>query len=179
MEMFLLGITLAVSVVPEGLPAIASITLALGIKRMAKKKALVKHLSSVETLGSTTVICADKTGTMTTNEMMVRSLWTHSDGFVEITGSGFEPVGQFYTKNGQINPASNNDLHELLKAGYLCNNSEVLEPIALVRPYWKIAGDPTEGALIVAASKANIKPDEKRIFEIPFSSERKIRPVCW
>lgn len=175
-EMFMTSVALAVSAVPEGLPAIATITLALGIRRMVSKKALVKHLSAVETLGETTVICADKTGTMTTNEMTVRYLWTYR-GFVKVTGAGFNPKGLFYRKNKKINPLKEKDIHLLLKTGYLCNNAKLLSPLPLIRPEWKIIGDPTEGALIVAGKKANIKTDAKRIWEIPFSSERKMMTV--
>ncbi len=165
------SLALAVSAVPEGLIAVVTITLALGVKRMSKKNALVRRLSAVEALGSTSVICADKTGTMTTNEMTVRKIWCNNR-FIKVTGSGFEAVGKFQVNGKKINPKKDPHLLKLLEIGKLCNNAELKKP-SLLHPHWSVIGDPTEGALLVAAEKAGIEKKYKRIAEMPFSSERK------
>jgi len=168
--MLLTAIALAVAAIPEGLPAIITISLALGIQKMAKRNALVRKLPSVETLGSVTVICTDKTGTLTHNEMTVTKLWFNQKTY-EITGSGYSPTGEFKVNNQVIDPI---ELLPLLKAGLLCNNSKVADGKRR-----KIIGDPTEGALLVSAEKAGLKIDnieasEPRSDEITFSSERKL-----
>jgi len=170
--MFLTSIALAVSAVPEGLPAIVTATLAFGMRRMAKYNALVRKLAAVETLGCTTVIAADKTGTMTTNEMTVRKLYCN-DKIVNITKVGFEPKGEFIC-NGIINPKRDEHVKLLLRIGLLCNDA-VLE---YEEGSWNVLGDPTEGALLVVAAKADMWKDNTKnnyptIAEFPFSSERK------
>ncbi len=171
LEMFIFGIALAVAVVPEALPAVVTISLALGIQRMVKRNALVRRLPTVETLGSTSVICSDKTGTLTRDEMTVRKIYTAGER-IEVTGSGYEPVGEFRLaglRNGHL-PA----LTELLRGAALVSDARLVQ----VNGRWEIKGDPTEGALVVAAAKAGLyKPDlereSPRLAEIPFTSETK------
>ena len=167
LKMLLIAVSLAVAAIPEGLPAVVTIALALGTQRMLKRNALVRRLPSVETLGSTTVICTDKTGTLTANEMTVKKLFVNGR-IVEATGVGYEPKGQFLHKN---KPVQIDEIGLLLKIGALNNNSELKEG--------KIIGDPTEGCLIVSAAKAGLIKDEleieyPRIDEIEFTSERKM-----
>ena len=167
-EGFMTAIALAVSAVPEALPALVIVTLALGARDLARRNALVRKLSSAETLGSTTIICADKTGTLTKGEMTVRRLYANRQS-VEVTGVGYESKGEFHLGGGVTNPQEDH-LKLLLRIGILCNNASY--------DGQKISGDPTEGALIVAATKAGIKKDAletqfPRVDEIPFSSERK------
>lgn len=169
LEMFLIAISLAVAAVPEGLPATVTISLALGVQRMAGKNAIIRKLSSVETLGSTTVICSDKTGTLTQNKMTVQRLYC--DGVeVSVSGSGYEPKGAF-TPNGRVNE---NDLSLMLRIGMLCNDSRLYQKDGK----WLIAGDPTEGALVVAGVKKGLShgsllENYPRVGEIPFDSNRK------
>jgi Ca2+-transporting ATPase len=170
-EMLIFGIALAVAVVPEALPAVVTISLALGVQRMVKRHALMRRLSAVETLGSTTVICSDKTGTLTRDEMTVRVLYT-SGTLVDVSGSGYQPEGTFTVSGGGTLPES---LSELLLAGVLCNDARVVKNS---EGAWQIAGDPTEGALLVLARKAGMHEGElqqqyERLFEQPFSSESK------
>mgnify|MGYP000748957347 CR=1 FL=1 len=166
----LAAITLAVASIPEGLPAVITIASAIGVQRMAHRRAIVRHLPAVETLGSTTVICTDKTGTLTRNEMTVEALWT-PDGEIEVTGVGYEPEGALRV-GGQPLSSRPEALDQLLLAGLLCNDSELERR----EGRWRIVGDPTEGALLVAARKASLDEDalrEKfpRKDEIPFDSE--------
>ena len=168
-EGFMTAIALAVSAVPEALPALVIVTLALGARDLARRNAVVRRLASAETLGSTTVICADKTGTLTKGEMTVRKLYANRH-VVEVTGVGYESKGEFRLGGSTINPLEDDHLNLLLRIGTLCNNARYVGQ--------KITGDPTEGALIVAAAKAAMVRDtlEKqypRVEEIPFSSERK------
>lgn len=170
--MFITGIALAVAAVPEGLPAVLTITLALGLQRMAGKKSIVRRLPAVETLGCTTVICADKTGTLTRNEMTVERIY-HSGKMIEVTGRGYAPRGDFIISGKKINPLKDPGLALLFKASALCNNA------CLRRDRKGIIGDPTEGALLVAAEKAGLgqaklKKENPLALEIPFSSERKM-----
>ncbi len=170
-EMLIFGIALAVAVVPEALPAVVTISLALGVQRMVKRHALMRRLAVVETLGSTTVICSDKTGTLTRDEMTVRALYT-SGVLVEVSGSGYIPEGSFTVAGGVELPES---IRELLLAGLLCNDSRMVKN---EDGGWKIAGDPTEGALLVVARKAGFDECElqlanERLDEQPFSSETK------
>ena len=170
-EMLIFGIALAVAVVPEALPAVVTISLALGVQRMVKRHALMRRLPVVETLGSTTVICSDKTGTLTRDEMTVRALFT-SGVLVDVSGSGYLPDGSFTVSGGGGLPES---MHELLLAGLLCNDARMVKN---EDGGWKIAGDPTEGALLVVARKAGIDECEQqlvneRLDEQPFSSETK------
>ena len=169
--MFLTAIALAVADIPEGLPAVITISLALGVQRMVKKNALVRKLPSVETLGSVNVICTDKTGTLTHNQMTVTRIWANNNVY-EVTGSGYEAKGTFVLKKKLANPEF---LHQLLKVGTLCNDAE-LSGKSSKR---EVLGDPTEAALIVSAEKAGftkkeLNKKEPRVDEIPFNSKRKM-----
>jgi Ca2+-transporting ATPase len=172
-EMLIFGIALAVAVVPEALPAVVTISLALGVQRMSKRNALMRNLHAVETLGATTVICTDKTGTLTKGEMTVREVYTGGE-LVEVTGGGYDPRGEFRGKTKNGDPSST--LAALLTAGVLCNDATLF---LNEKEQWAITGDPTEGALIVSARKAGldeagILKANPRIGEIPFSSETKM-----
>lgn len=167
----LAAITLAVAAIPEGLPAIITIALAIGVQRMARRRAVIRRLPAVETLGSTTVICSDKTGTLTRNEMTVQELWVPAGSFT-VSGIGYAPQGELTPREGN-GPEAEAQVRELLLAGLLCNDAALAEEDGV----WKISGDPTEGALIVAACKAGFDPKavrEKnpRVDAIPFESER-------
>jgi Ca2+-transporting ATPase len=169
-DLLLTSVALAVSAVPEGLPAVATVTLALGARELSKRNAVVRRLASVETLGSTTFICSDKTGTLTKGEMTVRNIYV-SDKTIEVTGTGYEPVGEFRAENAPITRVENGDLDLILRIGALCNNSSIDRS--------RVLGDPTEGALLVAASKSNMKVVDvekqyPRVAEIPFSSDRRL-----
>lgn len=171
-DMLLLAVSLGVAAVPEGMPAILTIALAFGVQRMAKRKAIIRKLSSVETLGSATVICTDKTGTLTKNEMTVKKIWLNNK-LIHVEGEGYAPQGRFLY-NSQV--YSDDTLIKILRAGLLCNNA-VLERDDDAEK-WVIVGDPTEGALVVSAQKAGISQKReteacRRVFEIPFSSETK------
>jgi len=165
------AIALAVAAVPEALAAIVTGALAIGMHQMAKRNALVRKMPAVETLGCTTVICSDKTGTLTKGEMTVRRIFVEGN-WIEVSGAGYEPVGQFRGISEPIE--QNKPLELLLRGGLLCNDSSLEE----VEGKWKIRGDPTEGALVVAAGKAGLHIADTRLAyprveEIPFSSERK------
>ncbi|HSG66740.1 MAG TPA: cation-translocating P-type ATPase [Gammaproteobacteria bacterium] len=171
LEMFIFGIALAVAVVPEALPAVVTISLALGLQRMAKQNALMRHLPAVETLGSTSVICTDKTGTLTKDEMTARKLWV-AGRFITVTGSGYSPEGAFAEDSREIDPPD--ELRTFCEAAVLCCDADLL----LEDGRWRIRGDPSEGALLTLAAKAGIDKSElessrPRTAEIPFSSERK------
>ena len=171
LEMFIFGIALAVAVVPEALPAVVTISLAIGIQRMAKRNALVRKLPTVETLGSTSVICSDKTGTLTKDEMTARKLYLAGHWF-DVSGSGYDPVGEFHNLHG--NGEIDNHLTGLLRGGALVSDARLVQ----VDGRWDIKGDPTEGALVVAAAKAGLQKTEldklyPRLQEIPFTSETK------
>ncbi len=168
-ESFMTAIALAVSAVPEALPALVIVTLAIGARTLAGRNALVRKLASAETLGSTTVICADKTGTLTKGEMTVRQLYAGQHK-ISVSGVGYEPKGEFYMSDDPVNPEQDSHLGLLLRIGSLCSNAHYNGQ--------KITGDPTEGALVVAAAKAGmgkeaLESQYPRIGEIPFSSERK------
>jgi len=170
---FLSSIALAISAVPEGLPAIVTITLALSAREYAKRNAIIRKLSSAESLGATTVICSDKTGTLTKGEMTVRRLYANGKT-VEVTGVGYEPKGEFNYGADPLDPKNDQNFSMLLTAGTLCNNAK----LASDSHSWSVMGDPTEGALIVASAKAGLEQEElqaqyTRIGEIPFTSERK------
>lgn len=172
LEMVLFGVAVAVAVVPEALPAAVTISLALGVQRMAKRHALIRHLPAVETLGSTTVICADKTGTLTKDEMTARKILLSSGEILDITGSGYEPAGDFLSQNNPFRPTEL--LKLLLTAGALCSDAR----LTATDGTWNLKGDPTEAALVVAAHKAGLKKElldeeHRRIAEIPFTSETK------
>ncbi len=171
LDVFIFGIALAVAVVPEALPAVVTISLALGVRRMVKRNALVRRLPIVETLGSTSVICSDKTGTLTRNEMTVRRLFT-GGADVFVSGIGYDPTGEFHGPAGKVVPSG--DLFELLSAGVLASDARLI----FRDDRWHVEGDPTEGALIVAAAKAGVDQAElnqrwPRIHEIAFTSERR------
>ena len=171
-EMFLTSVSLAVAAIPEGLPAVVTISLALGLQRMAKRNALVRRLHAVESLGSTTVICSDKTGTLTKGEMNIREIRVGE--VVSVSGEGFEPVGDFSVRGERVDPTKTPNIEWLLKAGSLCNDSALLKE----KDKWVVKGDTTEGTLIVTARKAGIDTDAlkaqyPRIFEIPFDSDKK------
>jgi Ca2+-transporting ATPase len=177
-EVFIIAISLAIAAVPEGLPAVVTISLALGMREMIHHHALIRRLASVETLGSATVICSDKTGTLTQNEMTVTRLWT--DGtLLKITGTGYAPVGQFMQGEKVVDPAGYPAARTALWLAVLNNDAE-LEAISLEdgEKLYRIVGDPTEGALLVAAAKAGayhveMKEAYPRQGEVPFDSERK------
>lgn len=171
LEMFIFGIALAVAVVPEALPAVVTISLSIGVQRMVKRNALVRKLPAVETLGSTTVICSDKTGTLTRNEMTIRQLYCNGQ-VIEVSGSGYEPKGSFSIDEKEVSVSST--LSMLLKAGTLSSDATIFKR----KKSWEIHGDPTEGAIVVAAAKAGLKKETldreyKRVSEIPFTSESK------
>jgi Ca2+-transporting ATPase len=170
-EMFMFGIALAVAVVPEALPAVVTISLAIGVRRMVRRQALVRRLPIVETLGSTSVICSDKTGTLTRNEMTVRQLYVEGP-IVEVTGTGYDTAGEFLADGKPAPPSAR--VQALLAAAALSSDARLVASDG--RP--AIEGDPTEGALIVAAMKAGLTADElnrrePRVSEIPFTSERR------
>jgi magnesium-transporting ATPase (P-type) len=169
-DALLVAVTLAVAAIPEGLPAIVTIALAIGVQRMAARKAIIRKLPAVETLGSTTVICSDKTGTLTRNEMTVQELWTPF-GAVCVSGVGYEPKGEL-ARGGVTLQAIPADVRALLEAAVLCNDASLHQE----QGAWKINGDPTEGALVVVAEKAGIAVEEvrksyPRLDTLPFESE--------
>jgi Ca2+-transporting ATPase len=171
-DLFLLAVAAAIASIPEGLPAVVTVVLAIGMRTMTHRNSIIRRLVAVETLGSATVICTDKTGTLTLNQMTVRRLFT-SGKYVEITGEGYEPDGEFRQDGETINPVENKQLKLLLQAGTLCNDA------SLTRDKGKpgIFGDPTEGALVVAAAKAGLDKKEleeayPREDELPFASEK-------
>jgi Ca2+-transporting ATPase len=167
------AITLAVAVIPEGLPAVITIASAIGIIRMAKRQAIIRHLSAVETLGSTTVICSDKTGTLTLNEMTVQILWNGKQSY-DVTGSGINTDGNIF-KQHTNEAAKDDEIAELMRAATLCNDARLHKKDGI----WKAIGDPTEVALIAASGKFGINDDElrdkwPRLDELPFDSTKKI-----
>jgi Ca2+-transporting ATPase len=173
LEMVLWAVSLAVAAVPEALPAIVTGALAIGMYRMAKVNTVVKRLPAVETLGCASVICSDKTGTMTKGEMTTQRIYTN-DMAIKVSGIGYKPEGEFLVEDQKFTPDA--QLKTLLKIASLCNDSTLEEDAQTKR--WIIKGDPTEGALIVTAAKAGLlkeklESQEPRIAEIPFSSERK------
>lgn len=204
LETLLVSVSLAVAAVPEGLPAVVTLTLALGLQRMVKRNALVRKLPSVETLGSVTVICSDKTGTLTRNEMTVREIVAGGERF-QVTGAGYAPHGQFFrsspanggrqptgladssvtshqpadTGRSPVNAREQSDLLQVLTTAARCNNATV-SPRGDDPEAWQVIGDPTEGALIVAAMKAGIEAHDREhhiLYEIPFDSDRKAMSV--
>ncbi|GAB4481362.1 MAG: cation-transporting P-type ATPase [Burkholderiaceae bacterium] len=172
-EIFLAVVGLAVSAIPEGLPAIVTITLAIGTTRMARRNAIVRRLPAVETLGSVTVICTDKTGTLTKNEMtVVRVVLPRRT--LDVTGAGYAPEGGFSERGVAIDPASADDLAEFARCALLCNDAALRH----VDGAWQMSGDPTEGALLALALKAGLDADAERaalprVDEIPFESEHR------
>jgi len=172
LDMFLAAVALAVAAIPEGLPATMSITLAIGVSRMARRRAIIRKLPAVETLGSTTVICSDKTGTLTENQMTVQEIWAGRRSF-RVTGSGYDPSGEILLDDEEVNASDFNALMECLRAGVLCNDSRIYEE----EEQWKIQGDPTEGALIASGIKGGlsleaVQKEHPRLDTIPFESEQ-------
>ncbi len=179
-EMLRTGTALAIAAVPEGLPAVATITLAIGMNRMAAQKALVKRLPAVETLGSTTVICTDKTGTLTENEMTATEIELPQRS-ISVSGTGYKPEGEFKEEGHRLEVGDDEQLLALLRAGALCSNAEVFSEDGR----WQVAGDPTEGALITVARKAGITREAleeegfSRTEELPFSSDQRYMGVSY
>ncbi len=170
-NLFMASVALSVAMIPEGLPAVMTIILAIGVSRMAKRNTIIRHLPAVETLGSTTVICSDKTGTLTRNEMTVQELWSADESY-EVSGIGYEPLGEIKQQDNISDLKTKLALIELIKAGYLCNDSRLKKD----ENTWSIEGDPTEGALLVLAKKTAIDIDElennlPRIDAIAFESQ--------
>ncbi|HET7768458.1 MAG TPA: cation-transporting P-type ATPase [Chloroflexota bacterium] len=172
-ELFMAAVSLAVAAVPEGLPAVVTVSLALGVQRMARRHALVRRLPAVETLGSATVICSDKTGTLTENAMTVARLWTAA-GALDMSGAGYEPRGGLRRDGVEVaeSPAS---VRLLLGAAAACSDARLARDAAGV---WRVMGDPTEAALVVAAAKVGLRTDAlvaalPRVAELPFDSSRK------
>ncbi|MDL1971389.1 MAG: HAD-IC family P-type ATPase [Candidatus Desulfofervidaceae bacterium] len=180
LEMLLVGISLAVAVIPEGLPAVVTMTLALGVRNMVKRNCLLRNLTASEGLGATSVICTDKTGTLTKNEMTVRVIYV-PDKFYEVTGEGYEPTGRFLSDAQPVDPLKELGLFLLLKTCVLCNRAVLKK----TEQGWQVLGDPTEGALVVAANKAKIfKKDIScetcpLITEFSFTSVRKRMTVVY
>ncbi|MFO1417110.1 MAG: cation-transporting P-type ATPase [Methylotetracoccus sp.] len=170
-DLFVASVALAVATIPEGLPVAVTIALAIGVRRMAKRRAIVRRLPAVETLGSVTVICSDKTGTLTQNQMTVQAVYCGGER-IDVSGSGYRPHGDFRLDGAPIEPATKPALLECLKAGLLCNDARLVEQDG----DWRIVGDPTEGALLAAAQKAGLEPQRvteshPRLDAIPFESE--------
>lgn len=194
MGMLLAGVSLAVAAIPEGLPAIVTVALALGVQRMIKRKAIVRKLPSVETLGCASVICSDKTGTLTQNKMTVTSVWVGGRS-LEVTGDGYAPIGQILEGKRPVDIKNDQSLRRLLQISALCNNSEIVENVSEetrgkkklkeesgTSSSWDLKGDPTEGALVTLSSKMGMSPQSlgsiyTREQEFPFDSERKLMSV--
>ncbi|QMV40273.1 calcium-translocating P-type ATPase, SERCA-type [Cohnella cholangitidis] len=193
-EMFLAGVSLAVAAIPEGLPAIVTIALALGVQRMIKRRAIVRKLPSVETLGCASVICSDKTGTLTQNKMTVTQLWLAGRA-IEVTGEGYDPIGMLREAGKGVDAKGDASLRRLTQIAALCNNSDLSQQEKAEDPKkrktgkgeqapagealeWRIKGDPTEGALLVLAAKTGMVKSAlqslyTRVKEFPFDAERK------
>lgn len=175
--MFLAGVSLAVAAIPEGLPAIVTVALSLGVQRMIKQKAIVRKLPAVETLGCASVICSDKTGTMTQNEMTVTHLWS-GDITWTVDGVGYEPKGSFYRGGAPVDLKTEKSLQQMLMFGMLCNHAQLIKK----EKEYVIDGDPTEGALLVSAMKAGYTREQLLrefdiVHEFPFDSTRKMMSV--
>ncbi|MBB6443779.1 Ca2+-transporting ATPase [Bacillus benzoevorans] len=175
--MFLAGVSLAVAAIPEGLPAIVTVALSLGVQRMIKQNAIVRKLPAVETLGCASVICSDKTGTLTQNEMTVTHLWSGGKTWT-VDGVGYEPRGSFYKEEAAIELSVEKALQQMLMFGMLCNHAELIEK----KKEYVIDGDPTEGALLVSAMKAGYNREQllsqfEIVHEFPFDSTRKMMTV--
>ena len=172
LDIFLLAVAAAVSAIPEGLPAVVTVVLAMGMRFMANRNAVIRKLVAVETLGSATMICSDKTGTLTLNQMTVRSMYVGGH-WIEVTGEGYAPEGKFRIDDEEVDIKNESDVALHLRAGALCNDASLVKE---EDGSWSIFGDPTEGALVVSAEKAGLGRDQlnkdyPRIDEIPFQSE--------
>ncbi|WP_371370913.1 calcium-transporting P-type ATPase, PMR1-type [Sporomusa aerivorans] len=189
--MCMAGISLAVAAIPEGLPAIVTVALALGVQRMIKQRAIIRKLPAVETLGCTTVICSDKTGTLTQNAMTVRQIFADNNHY-EVTGTGYDIKGNILLNQQQVDISKDKSLEQCLTVGALCNNSALKQNNITITGIWRdktetswsIDGDPTEGAIIVAAAKVDIWQAEiekklRRVGENPFESERRRMSVVY
>lgn len=179
--MFLTAVSLAVAAIPEGLPAVVTIVLAIGVQRMVKRHALIRKLPSVETLGSATIIASDKTGTLTQNQMTVKRLYLPAGDVLDVTGGGYAPIGGFFAGTHEVSPKDNPAIMLALKAALLCNSAELKN---IGPDNWTIAGDPTEGSLITLGLKAGLtKKDALKDLEfageLPFDSERKMMTVVF
>jgi P-type Ca2+ transporter type 2C len=169
-RMLIFALALTVSTIPNSLPIIVTVSLSMGAKRLAKKNMLIKKLPAAESLGSTTIICSDKTGTITQNQMTITKVFTNNQT-IKVTGTGYNPEGEFYKDGEKINPE---EISLLLKIGYFCNNSK----LEYKDNKYNILGDPTEGSLIVLAEKGGIEKEDLKITkELPFDSERKLMSV--
>ncbi|NLN06428.1 MAG: calcium-translocating P-type ATPase, SERCA-type [Firmicutes bacterium] len=189
-KMFLAGISLAVAAIPEGLPAVVTIALALGVQRMVKKNAIVRRLPAVETLGCATVICSDKTGTLTQNKMNVKEIWAGGRHYT-VEGEGYAPHGAFKQGDKKVKPQDEPALLLALTAAVLCNNASLYRGSMPVMPLWRqkkvtweIQGDPTEGALLAAGAKAGLWREDleqklRRVAEQPFDGTRKKMSVLY
>lgn len=171
-DLFMVAIAMAVAIIPEGLPVVVTITMAIGVQRMARRKAIIRKLPAVETLGSATVICSDKTGTLTRNEMTVRRLFD-GENDLEVTGAGYLPQGDVLLDGRSVPLRDNPALETILRVGLLCNESAV----ALENGDYRVKGDPTEGALIISAMKAGLDPEAEAaatptLAVLPFESEQ-------
>ena len=170
-EMFMTAVALTVSAIPEGLPAVMTITLAIGVARLAKRNVIIRKLPAVETLGSTTVICSDKTGTLTQNQMTVQQVLAGGELFA-VSGVGYAPEGDFSKNDEPVDPRTHRALFECLTAGMLCNGARLVA----TNGEWRVEGDPTEGALLTSARKAGLSPevtagDQPRLDALPFESQ--------
>ena len=176
LEMFLVGVSLAVAVIPEGLPAVVTLTLAIGIKNMMRRNCLIRHLPASETLGAVSVICTDKTGTLTRNEMTVVRVRT-PDAEFEVTGAGYAPEGEFLVEEKPVDPLADRGLRLFLRTVLLCNHAS----FALEEGGWRIFGTPTEGALVVAAAKAGLSREgvPEAATEFSFNSTRKRMTIVY
>ena len=180
LELFMTAISLAIAAVPEGLPAVVTICLALGMQRMVRRHALLRRLPAVETLGTATAICSDKTGTLTQNEMTVTQVWA-GDKLYRVTGRGYTPHGEFKFEDKTVDPTSIPPLLLLLQGALLCNDAHlerIEQSSSETKETWRMIGDPTEGALVVLAGKAGLWREElekgqPRVAEVPFDSVRK------
>lgn len=172
-DMFLAGVSLAVAAIPEGLPAIVTVVLSLGVQRMIRRKAVVRNLSAIETLGSTSIICTDKTGTITENEMTVKEIFINGE-YIRVTGEGYDISGDYYLADEKVSIDHDYpNIHKMLLFGELCNNAF----LQIKKGKYIVNGDPTDGALLIAARKFGIdytaKENYRIVREIPFDSDRK------
>ncbi len=172
-DILLISTSLAVAAIPEGLPAIVTIALAIGVRKMSKQRVLIRNLPSVETLGCATVICTDKTGTLTKNELCVRKIWVN-EKWIEVEGSGYDPTGGFIFQSKKTDLSSDRSFQKLIEIGVLCNNASLTHS----EGEWKVVGDPTEAALLVLGKKGHLEKEDLNkshpfITEIPFDSDRK------